>query len=213
MLQSKPYQPPPSLSILGLPVSIVTLETAVQTISEWAKRRQENYVCVRDAHGVKLAAADAKFREIHHCAGMVTPDGMPLVWLLKLRSKHKCSRVCGADLLEALCEGGEEIGLRHFFYGGKPGVAEALIANLKRQFPRLAVAGFCSPPFRSLTLEEDEAIVNEINKTCPDVVWVGLSTPKQEFWMRDHVGRINGATLIGVGAAFDFHSGAVVRAP
>jgi exopolysaccharide biosynthesis WecB/TagA/CpsF family protein len=122
-------------------------------------------------------------------------------------------RVCGADLVDALCNDGQSSGLRHYFYGGKPGIAESMIRNLKAKYPDLVVAGFYAPPFRSLTEEEDAAIVDAINKSGARVVWIGLSTPNQEFWTRDHVGQINGATLIGVGAAFDFHSGAVTRAP
>ena len=103
--------------------------------------------------------------------------------------------------------------LRHYFYGGKAGVPEVLIRNLRSKYPDLSIAGFHSPPFHVLTEEEDAAEVNTINETGAQIVWVGLSTPKQEFWMRDHVGRVRDATLIGVGAAFDFHSGAVARAP
>ena len=151
--------------------------------------------------------------DVHHAAGMVTPDGMPLVWISKWRSKLPVKRVCGADLVDALCNDGQSSGLRHYFYGGKPGIAESMIRNLKAKYPDLVVAGFYAPPFRSLTEEEDAAIVDAINKSGAQVVWIGLSTPNQEFWTRDHVGQINGATLIGVGAAFDFHSGAVTRAP
>jgi N-acetylglucosaminyldiphosphoundecaprenol N-acetyl-beta-D-mannosaminyltransferase len=202
-----------SVSILGIPISLVTIETAVDTIIGWTEKRQAEYVCVRDVHGVKLAAQDTQFMKIHHNAGMVTPDGMPLVLLSKLRSQLRCGRVCGSDLLDAVCRAGEAKGLRHYFYGGKPGIPETLICKLKEKYPLLNVAGFYSPPFRPLTVEEDDAIVARIKATGAQIVWVGLSTPKQEFWMRDHVGRIEGATLMGVGAAFDFHSGAVTRAP
>ena len=150
---------------------------------------------------------------IHNAAGLVTPDGMPLVWISKLRSKLQVGRVCGSDLLDALCNTGQAKGLRHYFYGGKAGVPETIIKNLRSKYPDFAVVGFYSPPFRVLTEGEDSAIVDVINKSNADIVWVGLSTPKQEFWMRDHVGRIRGATLIGIGAAFDFHSGTIARAP
>ncbi|MEJ0094640.1 MAG: WecB/TagA/CpsF family glycosyltransferase [Methylocella sp.] len=189
------------------------METAVEKIIEWIERRQAEYVCVRDVHGVKLAVMDPRLMKIHHEAGMVTPDGMPLVWLAKIRSQLKSGRVCGAELLDALCRSGEANGLRHYFYGGKPGVAEAMIKNLKAKYPNMAVAGFYSPPFSPLTEEENDEIVRDINRSEAQIVWVGLSTPKQEVWMSEHVGKIRGATLIGVGAAFDFHSGAVSRAP
>jgi len=179
----------------------------------WTKKRQAEYVCVRDVHGVMRSLRDPELLEIHHNAGMVTPDGMPLVWLSKLRSEPKSGRVCGSELLDAVCRAGEAVGLRHYFYGGKPGIPETMIQKLRAKYPRMHIVGFYSPPFRSLTDEEDSAVVDHINKSNAQVVWVGLSTPKQEFWMRDHVGRIEGATLIGIGAAFDFHSGVIVRAP
>ena len=210
-LQAAQY--PPNQLILGVPISLVDLKTAVATILLWTKNRVANYVCIRDVHGLMISLRDPEVMNIHHAAGMVTPDGMPLVWISKWRSKLPVERVCGADLVDALCNDGQSRGLRHYFYGGKPGIAESMIRNLKAKYPDLVVAGFHTPPFRSLTEEEDAAIVDAINKSSAQVVWVGLSTPNQEFWTREHVGQINGATLIGVGAAFDFHSGAVTRAP
>lgn len=203
----------PYISILGVPISAITMAVAVQTIMNWTERRQVKYVCVRDVHGLMLAVRDPRLMNIHRNAGMVTPDGMPLVWLSKLRSKLKIGRVCGSDLLDAMCRAGEAKNLRHFFYGGKPGVPEAMAHKLKAKYSGLCVVGFYSPPFRRLTDEEDNIVVDYINQSGAQIVWVGLSTPKQEFWMHDHVGRIQGATLLGVGAAFDFHSGSIARAP
>lgn len=199
--------------IVGVPVSLVTLESAVRNIMGWVRRSEAQYVCVRDSFGLMCAVKDPEVMRIHERAAMVTPDGMPVVWVSRWRSNFKTGRVAGADLMEAVCDAGQSTGLRHFFYGGKAGVAEAMIEKLVAKYPRMAVAGFYSPPFRELTEEEDRAIVERINRSEAQIVWVGLSTPKQDFWMRDHVGRIKGATLLGVGAAFDFHSGAVARAP
>lgn len=206
-------QNPPNQLILSVPISLVDLKTAVGTILLWTQNRVAKYVCVRDVHGLMISLRNPALMDIHRAAGMVTPDGMPLVWISKWRSKLPVKRVCGADLVDALCNDGQSSGLRHYFYGGKPGIAESMIRNLKAKYPDLVVAGFYTPPFRSLTEKEDAAIVDAINKSGAQVVWIGLSTPNQEFWTRDHVGQINGATLIGVGAAFDFHSGAVTRAP
>jgi N-acetylglucosaminyldiphosphoundecaprenol N-acetyl-beta-D-mannosaminyltransferase len=203
----------PNVSILGVPISLVDLKTAVGTILLWAQNGDAKYVCARDVHGLMISLKDPAMMDIHRAAGLVTPDGMPLVWLSKWRSRQPVKRVCGADLVDALCNEGQSRGLRHYFYGGKPGVAEAMIRNLKAKYPDLVVTGSCSPPFRRLTEEEDADVVDAINQSGAQVVWIGLSTPKQEFWMRDHVGRIDGTTLIGVGAAFDFHSGAITRAP
>ncbi len=204
---------PLSILVLGVPVSLVTLKTAVEKIMLWVADQQSEYVCVRDVHGVKLAVSNSRMLVIHRNAGMVTPDGMPLVWLAKIRAREEIGRVSGADLVDAICQSGEATGLRHYFYGGKPGVAEAMIKSLKAKYPALTVVGSYSPPFRPLTEEEDAEILHLINASGAQVVWVGLSTPKQELWMSEHVGRIRGATLLGVGAAFDFHSGAVARAP
>ncbi|MGP0010108.1 MAG: WecB/TagA/CpsF family glycosyltransferase [Methylocella sp.] len=160
-----------------------------------------------------ISAQDPEMMSIHQAAGMVTPDGMPLVWVSKWRSNFKIGRVCGSDLMDTLCDAGRSVGLRHYFYGGKPSVAENMIRNLRSKYPDISVAGYISPPFCRLTEAEDADMVQAINESGAQVVWVGLSTPKQELWMRDHVGRIVGATLIGVGAAFDFQSGAIKRAP
>jgi N-acetylglucosaminyldiphosphoundecaprenol N-acetyl-beta-D-mannosaminyltransferase len=198
--------------ILGVSVSLIDMEGAVNTIMAWATSRIPNYVCVRDVHGIMLAQKDSEFLAIHERAGLVTPDGMPLVWLAGLRDPN-VRRVCGSDLVDALCERSVKEGLRHFFYGGKPGVVEKMASALQSRYPGLVVAGVFSPPFGSLSKEADDAIVRKVASVRPQIVWVGLSTPKQEFWMRDHVGRIPGATLIGVGAAFDFHAGVVPQAP
>ena len=199
--------------ILDVPVSIINMSVALDTIVEWIRARRAHYICVRDVHGIMRAQDDAELKRIHYEAGLVTPDGMPLVWISRWRGHRTVSRVCGADLVSALCERSVQTGARHYFYGGKPGVAERMAAALTKRFPGLQVAGMGTPPFRALSSAEDEAAVAEISKTNPDIVWVGLSTPKQEYWMRDHVGRIPGATLIGVGAAFDFYAGDVKRAP
>lgn len=209
----EPASRPPSVSILGVPVSLVTLESAVATILGWAARNEANYVCVREVNGVMCAVRDPEIMTINRKASMVTPDGMPLVWLSRWRTGFNTGRVSGADLVEALCEAGQAKGLRHYFYGGKPGIAEAMIARLRAKYPGMLVVGSYCPPFRTLTTEEDSAIVEEINRSRAQIVWVGISTPKQEIWMRDHVGKLKAAVLIGVGAAFDFHSGAVSRAP
>lgn len=203
----------PATRILGVPVSLVGLSSATEAVLDWCRAGQAHYVCVRDVHGVMRAQQDPDLRALHEEAGLVTPDGMPLVWLARLRGHAEVSRACGSDLMAELCRRSADEGLRHYFYGGKPGVAERLATGFAERFPGLAIAGTHTPPFRTLTAEEDERVTATIAATHPHVVWVGLSTPTQEFWMRDHVSRIPGATLIGVGAAFDFHTGDVRRAP
>jgi N-acetylglucosaminyldiphosphoundecaprenol N-acetyl-beta-D-mannosaminyltransferase len=203
----------PSVDILGVPVSRVDMLKAVQVVLEAARDGRAQYVCVRDVHGLMHSVDDQAMMDIQHKAAMVTPDGMPLVIVARLRGYKDIGRVSGADLMDAVCAASQTTGARHFFYGGKEGVAEKLITNLVKRYPRLQVAGHYCPPFRALTREEDDAAVEMIHASGAQIVWVGISTPKQEFWMRDHVARLPGATLLGVGAAFDFHAGVVKRAP
>ncbi len=199
--------------ILGVGVSAINMKMAVEIIEGWIERREPHYVCVTGVHGVMESQRDPALRAIHNRAGLVTPDGMPLVWLSRLKGFAHVERVYGPDLTLALCERAAQRGYRHFFYGGAPGVPEALAAELTRRFPGLQVAGTFSPPFRPLTPEEDEEVVRMINAAEADIVWVGLSTPKQERWMADHVGRLTAPVLIGIGAAFDFLTGRKPQAP
>ncbi|RQW45495.1 WecB/TagA/CpsF family glycosyltransferase [Novosphingobium sp. LASN5T] len=203
----------PATKVLGVPVSLVNMDLAVNTILGWVRDRKSHFICVRDVHGVVRAVEDPDIMALHYKAGMITPDGMPLVWLARWRGHRDVGRVCGADLVDALCEASAKAGVSHYFFGGKPGVAERMAQNLVAKYPGFKVAGLETPPFRAMTAEEDAAVVERIKQSGAGVVWVGISTPKQEFWMRDHVDRLPGATLIGVGAAFDFHSGDVKRAP
>jgi len=186
---------------------------AVATLDGWIRNRTPHYVCVTGVHGVMESQRDGELRSIHERAGLVTPDGMPLVWLAHLDGRANVERVYGPDLMLACCARSIETGASHYFYGGAPGVADLLARRLSERFPGLAVAGSVCPPFRPLTPEEDEQIVDDINRANPDIVWVGLSTPKQERWMAAHVGRLRAPVLVGVGAAFDFHAGIKRQAP
>lgn len=201
------------VNILGVGVSAVNLGLALDIIEGWIAQGEKHYVCVRDVHGVVESQRDERLRQIHNAAGLVTPDGMPLVWISKLKGYKQVDRVYGPDLMLGLCRRSLTRGYRHFFYGGAGGVPERLASRLQRRFPGLDVAGTHSPPFRALTEEEDEAIVQRINASQADVVWVGLSTPKQEMWMADHRDRLEASVLLGVGAAFDFHAGLKRQAP
>jgi N-acetylglucosaminyldiphosphoundecaprenol N-acetyl-beta-D-mannosaminyltransferase len=201
------------VNVLGVGVSALSMKLALNTIGGWISQRQQHYVCVTGVHGVMESQRDPLLRRIHNAAGLVTPDGMPLVWLSRLHGHGHVERVYGPDLLLALCERSLTTGYRHYFYGGAPGVPELLAERLQQRFPELHVAGTFSPPFRPLTTEEDEQIVAAINAAAPDIVWVGLSTPRQEHWMAAHIGRLRAPVLIGVGAAFDFHSGRKRQAP
>lgn len=205
----------PRANILGVGVSAVNMPQALDIIERWMAdkaRRSGRYVCCSNTHSIMACQTDPALRAIHNRAGLVTPDGMPLVWLSRRAGFAQVERVYGPDLLLALCERTAGSGARHFFYGGAPGVAEKLAENLRRRFPGLHVAGIIVPPFRPLSEAEDAHIVTEIEASGADVVWVGLGMPKQERWMADHAERLR-AVLIGVGAAFDFHAGVKRQAP
>jgi N-acetylglucosaminyldiphosphoundecaprenol N-acetyl-beta-D-mannosaminyltransferase len=203
----------PRVDVLGVGVSAINMDTALEVIDRWITAGVHQYVCVTGVHGVMESQRDETLREIHNAAGLVTPDGMPLVWLSRLNGWRNTSRVYGPDLMLEVCDRSLATGYRHFFYGGQEGVPEQLAERLQKRFPGLIVAGTYSPPFRRLSTAEDEEVVQRINETKPDIVWVGLSTPKQERWMAQHVGRLSAAVLIGVGAAFDFHAGLKRQAP
>jgi len=203
----------PRANILGVGVSAINMPIAVVTIEDWISRREPNYVCVTGVHGVMESRRDPELREIHNRAGLVTPDGMPLVWLARLMGYHGVERVYGPDLMLAVCERSVACGWRHFLYGGAPGVPELLGRKLGARFPGLEIAGMYSPPFRALSAAEDREATERINDSGADIVWVGLSTPKQEGWMAAHREALKAPVLIGCGAAFDFHAGIKAQAP
>jgi N-acetylglucosaminyldiphosphoundecaprenol N-acetyl-beta-D-mannosaminyltransferase len=201
------------VNILGVRASAINMSQALSIIDGWITHRQQRYICATGVHGVMESQRDEQLRQIHNEAGLVTQDGMPLVWLSHLHGYNRAERVYGPDLMLALCKHSLLKGYKHFFYGGGESVHERLAKNLQQRFPGLEVVGGYSPPFRPLTGEEDEQVMQAINAADPDIVWIGLSTPKQERWMAEHLGRLTAPVLIGVGAAFDFHSGLKKQAP
>jgi N-acetylglucosaminyldiphosphoundecaprenol N-acetyl-beta-D-mannosaminyltransferase len=203
----------PRCNVLGVGVSAINPAVAVETIESWIAGRQSQYVCITGVHGVMESLRNPEIQRIHNEAGLVTPDGMPLVWVSRLRGFAGVDRVYGPDLMLDLCASSPVKGYRHFLYGGREGVADRLAASLRGRFPGLEVVGTYCPPFRPLTEEEDARVVDQVNGSRADIVWVGLGTPKQECWMAAHLGRLDVPVMIGVGAAFDFHAGLVAQAP
>ena len=199
--------------VLGIGVSSLNLDDAVARIERWIAEGSRSYVCVTGVHGVMESWRDQQLRRIHNEAGMVTPDGMPLVWFSRLMGRARTRRVYGPDLMQKMTAVSNLRGYRQFYYGGAIGVTDRLTQVLLDEFPQLKVVGAFCPPFRELTPEEDAMAVATINAARPDIVWVGLSTPKQELWMARHLGRIDAAVMIGVGAAFDFLAGTKPQAP
>jgi N-acetylglucosaminyldiphosphoundecaprenol N-acetyl-beta-D-mannosaminyltransferase len=196
-------------NVLGVGVSTLTLPQTRDMIVNVRGTTRHGYICLGTAHGLTEAQRDPELRRIYNDALLTTPDGMPLVWL----GPRGVERVYGPDLMLAVCDAGRAVGLRHFLCGGAPGVAAELQHRLTARFPRLEIAGTFTPPFRELTAHEWESLQASVARSRPDVIWVGLGSPKQEKFMARHWRDLEAGVLIGVGAAFDFHSGRVRQAP
>lgn len=203
----------PRVDVLGVEVSAVAMPQAVDRIGVWVRTRERAYVCVTGVHGVMESQRDPELKRIHNAAGLTTPDGMPMVWAGRRAGANWMSRVYGPDLMLAVLARAAAEGWSSYFYGGGPDTPRLLVELLGKRFDGLRVAGNWSPPFRPLSPAEDAADVARINAAQPDLVWVGLSTPKQERWMAAHRGRLEAPVLIGVGAAFDIHAGLLRQAP
>jgi N-acetylglucosaminyldiphosphoundecaprenol N-acetyl-beta-D-mannosaminyltransferase len=203
----------PRVNILGVGVTPVNLTKTLKILEKWRAEGRREYVLCTSVHGLVEAQRDPEIRRALNRSGLTTEDGMPLVWWCQRSGYPDAGRVSGTDLLLAMCERAPQKGHRHYFYGGSPRAVEALVSRLVQRFPGLVVAGYRSPPFRPLTAEEDAADVRAINESNPDYVWVGLGMPKQDKWIVQHVGKIQAAALLGVGAAFDFVAGTKSRAP
>ncbi len=203
----------PRVNVLGIGVSAVNMDQALAQLRTWIDQRTRAYVCVTGVHGVMESRRSSALQAIHNNAGLVVPDGMPLVWLLKLAGCNTADRVCGPELMPRFIQESVARGDRHFFYGGSEVAIAALQDRVRAMAPGVCIAGAISPPYRALTDSEDEAMVAAINAARPDIVWVGLSTPKQERWMAAHRNRLDAPALVGVGAAFDMEAGLIKRAP
>jgi N-acetylglucosaminyldiphosphoundecaprenol N-acetyl-beta-D-mannosaminyltransferase len=203
----------PRVEILGVGVSTVDMESAISEIQRWITEGERHYVCVTGVHGIMESQRDPELKQIHNQSGLTTPDGMSTVWAAHYVGARDTTRVYGPELMPEVCRRGAALGWRMYLYGGAPGVPEELEARLVELAPGLQVVGTYSPPFGELSPEEDAEIVERINRAEPDIVWVGLSTPKQERWMSGHRDALNAPALIGVGAAFDFLTDRVKQAP
>ncbi|MEP9376354.1 WecB/TagA/CpsF family glycosyltransferase [Aquabacter sp. CN5-332] len=210
---------PGRMHILGVRVDVIDLPRATSLLSRWAEEGGPHSVFVRDAPSLMLISRDEPLQRLHEHASLVVPDGTPLVWIGRLRGfGGEIGRVAGADLVDAVCAASLETGRTHFFYGGKPGVAGEMAHRLEARYPGLRVAGVHSPPMRAFdpaaSFDTDGlAELDLIRKSGADFVWVGISSPKQEAWISRAAPRIGQGVFLGVGAAFDFHSGTIRRAP
>lgn len=203
----------PRVNILGVGISVLTMQSALQKIEALLDRGEHGYICVTGAQGIIEAQADEHYRSILNSAFLNTPDGMPTVWLGHFHGFQNMGRVYGPHLMLGLCQNSVAKGYRHFLYGGRPGVAEQLRSELVRRFPGLNIVGTYTPPFRPLNQEEEAGLIEKIQATQPDVLWCGLGAPKQERFMADYRERLPVQLMIGVGAAFDLLSGNTREAP
>jgi N-acetylglucosaminyldiphosphoundecaprenol N-acetyl-beta-D-mannosaminyltransferase len=189
------------------------MNEAVARTEALIARRGKGYICVTGVHGIMEAQASEAFRDALNAAYLAVPDGMPTVWIGRLYGHKNMRRVYGPDLMLALCDRSQQTGYRHFLYGGKEGVAIELQRRLLERYPKLQIVGAYTPPFRALTENEVEQLRSQIATAKPDIVWVGLSTPKQERFMRSFLPQLETSVMIGVGAAFDVHTGRIEDAP
>lgn len=200
-------------SVLGVSIDAVDMEEALEMVSMRLRQRRKGYVCFVDVHGVLEALKNASVAESYMHAAMAMPDGTPTVWVGRAQGLTKMNCVTGPGMMSEIFRRGEFAGYSHYFYGGEPGVAADLAATLLREYPWTRIVGIYTPPFRELTNEEEEELAAEINRLKPDIVWVGIGTPRQDLWMRRMLPRLETRMMFGVGAAFDFLTGRIRLCP
>jgi len=198
------------VNVLGVGVSAINLESGRQIIAEAIRDRTRGYITITGVHGVMEAQDDPRLRTIFNQAFLVTPDGMPMVWMSWLAGQKHVGRVYGPDLMLEVCA---LPGVSHFLYGGSNGTVVLLERKLKERFPGIQIVGTYEPPWRPLNPDEEAVLREQVRQSQPDVFWVGLSTPKQERFMAEYLPKLEVTLMVGVGAAFDFHSGKTKQAP
>jgi N-acetylglucosaminyldiphosphoundecaprenol N-acetyl-beta-D-mannosaminyltransferase len=206
-------QLPNTINIMGLGFPVLDYQGCLSLFAQWIESREPHQVCIANVHTVVTSLADPELRDINN-RSLITMDGLPLVWYAQAVHRAQIKeRVCGPELMLRCLAQGRAYGWKHFFLGGKEEVLADLVSAMRSRFPGVELVGWYAPPFRLLSVEEDEQLVALINQHQPDFLWVGLGAPKQEKWIASHLANINVAVQVGVGAAFDFHSGHVRRAP
>jgi N-acetylglucosaminyldiphosphoundecaprenol N-acetyl-beta-D-mannosaminyltransferase len=205
---------PETAAVLGVQLALTDYDQALRWLDAMVQARRRGYVCVCNVHTVMASREDAALRDALAGSSLNVPDGQPLVWAVNALGHGLENRVYGPELMARACARAAETGQRFYLYGGRDqGALFQLALNLRQRFPGIKIVGGYSPPHRPLTPEEREAIVEEINHSRPDIVWVGIGVPKQEKWMAELRPTLEAPVLIGVGAAFDFHAGLVRQAP
>ena len=202
----------PTCNILGVDIAAVDMEWLLDYLKYNIYTLSGDYICVSNVHTTVTAYEDEEYRKVQNGGIMAIPDGGPLSSVGQKRGFKNMRRTTGPSLMGEIFKISVSKKYRHFFYGSTDETLEKLSSVLKKTYPGIQIAGMYSPPFRAMTAEEDKVIVERINETKPDFVWVGLGAPKQEKWMAAHQGYVNGL-MIGVGAGFDYHAGNIERAP
>lgn len=197
-------------NILGTDIAVTNMSETIEYLEEHLDELRGEYICVSNVHTTVMAYEDKDYWQVQHDAAICLPDGKPLSVYSRKHGFPEAERVTGPDLMGELFA--RDNGMRHYFYGGKPETIETLSKVLREKYPHMQIAGMVSPPFRTLTDEEDSAEIQKMNNSGADIIWVGLGAPKQEKWMYEHRGEVN-AVMIGVGAGFDYHAGTIKRAP
>jgi N-acetylglucosaminyldiphosphoundecaprenol N-acetyl-beta-D-mannosaminyltransferase len=200
-------------NVLGVGVHVVDMRGAALLLAEQIRSGAKGYVCLTGVHGIMEAQRNPRLKAIFADAILSAPDGMPTVWMGRLQGFRTMQRVFGPDLMLEIIGGDEFRDVVHFFCGGEPGVAETLRDEMLRRFPWARIPGTYSPPFRPMNTEEEKDLVAKISVLQPDIIWVGLSTPKQEYFMARFLPLLDTKLMVGVGAAFLFHTGAIQDSP
>ncbi|HEY8581670.1 MAG TPA: WecB/TagA/CpsF family glycosyltransferase [Capillimicrobium sp.] len=206
---------PPAQPVVGTPLALTDYERTMNWMDAVVAAREKAIVTAAAVHLVMVSREDEATRAaVGDPRVLAVPDGQPLVWALKALGQRDASRVYGPDLMARYLERSTRTGVRHYLYGGtNQGALVQLVNELRRRYPGLQIVGGYSPPFRALTADEEDFVVEDIRRCQADVVWVGTGQPKQEQWMARYRDRLDAPVLVGVGAAFDFHAGLKSQAP
>ena len=199
----------PYADVLGVRVEALNMTMALARIQDALAAHRKGYVCMAGVHGIMEAQRHPEVRRAFANAFLALPDGMPTVWVGRSQGMSWMQRVAGPDLMLEVFGRRELAGFTHFLYGGKPGVAQMLSDNLTRRFPWASVVGTYTPPFRELTLTEEQHLVRTVRRLKPSIIWVGISSPRQEMFMHRYLPMLDTTLMFGVGAAFDFHTGRI----
>jgi N-acetylglucosaminyldiphosphoundecaprenol N-acetyl-beta-D-mannosaminyltransferase len=203
----------PAAKLLGISVEALNMELALNRIARELEARRKGYICMAGVHGIMEAHRDAELAAIYAGSSITMPDGTPTVWVGRWQGHKAMQRVAGPDLMLEIFRRKEFAGCTHFLYGGEERVAEQLRDRFTRRFPWACIVGTYTPPFRDLNAEEERSLIARIRKLKPDIIWVGISTPKQERFMHRYLHRLDTTLMFGVGAAYDFHTGRIHDAP